>query len=560
MLTLFATHIITSACCLWSGYLFYKLFNKNPESRPLIFYLVSGLMMLTLATQIFVLFFPIGLLVQLAFGSVLLLTALLKWEDCKLLFKKLMTEFSAVSTLTAILFLVTWLIILLINAGPAMMDDTESYHIQSIKWIQEYGTVPGLVNLHERLGFNSSWFSSVALFGFSKNTSGGYSALNGVLSLWLAYWFISKYNQLFKINKYSASFALLIVFAGCLAIWPLLRGNAATANYDFIATAIVLILFAETFLTEEKQFSPGAEWLLWPVYLFTVRIINFPLLLLSIAAVIFYFRKKNPRAFVSLIILCLLLIVPFLARNILLTGYPFYPAAYFHWFPAGWQADPQVTERLLEYIKYYNRVSTAYFDIEQTKTLGAAWIPAWFQHLFLFDKILVAGGVAGLLGSVVLLFSRKKYFNKNSVIFLAAITLWLICWFIISPDPRFVYGCLLAGIFIIAYRLTNSIKNHKIEKLFTNAFVVILLATLVYYLVSKPINQIDYRNWITPALLPQPPVQEVMIDGIIFRIPEPVNNNWNARCYGTALPCIYKIDPRLQPRGKTIRSGFRLKK
>jgi hypothetical protein len=51
-----------------------------------------------------------------------------------------------------------------------------------------------------------------------------------------------------------------------------------------------------------------------------------------------------------------------------------------------------------------------------------------------------------------------------------------------------------------------------------------------------------------------------MIDGNTFRIPEPINNNWNARCYGTDLPCLYKIDPGLKPRGKNIREGFHLEK
>jgi hypothetical protein len=63
-----------------------------------------------------------------------------------------------------------------------------------------------------------------------------------------------------------------------------------------------------------------------------------------------------------------------------------------------------------------------------------------------------------------------------------------------------------------------------------------------------------------PSQLPQPPIKEIVIDGMIFRIPELINTNWNARCYGTDLPCLYKIDPRLKPRGKNIRSGFRLEK
>ena len=175
-----------------------------------------------------------------------------------------------------------------------MMDDTESYHIQSIKWIQEYGSVPGLVNLHERFGFNSSWFSSVALFSFSSKTTGGFTVLNSVLSMWLCYWFISKYNQFQKENNLQAAFAILTIFIVSIVIWPLIRGNAATTNYDFITTCIVLILFTEIFFSE--KISPSIEWIIWPVYLFTVRIINFPLLALKfICFYIIYKAKKTLR-------------------------------------------------------------------------------------------------------------------------------------------------------------------------------------------------------------------------------------------------------------------------
>ena len=98
-----------------------------------------------------------------------------------------------------------------------MMDDTESYHIQSIKWIQEYGSVPGIVNLHVRFGFNSSWFSSVALFSFSSKTTGGFTVMNSVISVWVCYWFIEKFNQFQKENNVAS--LLLLFFQFSLYPW-----------------------------------------------------------------------------------------------------------------------------------------------------------------------------------------------------------------------------------------------------------------------------------------------------------------------------------------------------
>ena len=42
----------------------------------------------------------------------------------------------------------------------------------------------------------------------------------------------------------------------------------------------------EIFFSTGKENFPSIEWLIWPAYLFTVRVINFPLLLLSFIGLI----------------------------------------------------------------------------------------------------------------------------------------------------------------------------------------------------------------------------------------------------------------------------------
>lgn len=549
MLSLLVAHIFITALCLWSGLLFYKFFAiKNHQNKPIIYLAVSGLILLTTLIQVIALFFPINLYTVLVVIGILVLLSIYKRKNTKLFIAKIRI------TPSLILFFIVWAIILLMSAGPLIMDDTESYHIQSIKWIQEYGSVPGLVNLHERFGFNSSWFNSVAFFSFLPATT-GYTVLNGVLSMWFCYWLISSFDHFNKEGNFPAAYATIVILIASVVIWPLMRGNAASTNYDFITTVLVFILFSEIFLS--RDFSPTIEWLIWPAYLFTVRIINFPLLLLGMMALIFFVRQKNYKTLLSLIAYCLLLIVPYVTRNVIIAGYPFYPATSFDLMTVDWKPDPQMTERLLEYIKYYNRVSTTYLEIEETKALGPNWIPSWFKYLFFFDKLLVVAGLMGIVLSLALLFTQK---NRAAIVLAAISVIWLICWFIISPDPRFVYGTLLFGIFLLTYHVISFIKHLALLKAIMSFLIIAMILTSSYYFITKLWKQPQYRNWLSPSPLPQPPVKQFMIDGIRFHIPEPINNNWNARCYSTRLPCLYKIDPRLKPRGKNIEDGFRLEK
>ncbi|MBL8021344.1 MAG: hypothetical protein JNM27_16860, partial [Leptospirales bacterium] len=43
--------------------------------------------------------------------------------------------------------------------------DTPLYHLNAVRWINEFAAIPGLANFHERLGFNSSFL----LFGALTN-------------------------------------------------------------------------------------------------------------------------------------------------------------------------------------------------------------------------------------------------------------------------------------------------------------------------------------------------------------------------------------------------------
>ena len=64
--------------------------------------------------------------------------------------------------------------------------DTGLYHAQSIRWIEEYGVVPGLGNLHTRLAYNSASFCLSALYSFAFLGGQSYHCVAGFLAFLLA--------------------------------------------------------------------------------------------------------------------------------------------------------------------------------------------------------------------------------------------------------------------------------------------------------------------------------------------------------------------------------------
>jgi len=523
------------------------------------------LIAITLVGQLAVLFVPLDIYFSTSFFLAIVILGLLRMKQLFIFFRSITAVFQKLSLLTLLFMTVAWLMIVMINSGPIVMDDTDSYHLQMIKWIHEYGSVPGIANLHNRFGFNSSWFSSISLFIPFSDHRNFYTVLNGTVSVWLASFLIVQINSLNNFKKgQSFSFSdisALVLFLAILLCWPMLRGNSTNANYDFVTTSMILVLFLKTIMlrkeTTEDVFI--SEWITWPIYLFTIRIINFPLLLLSLYGFYTLTRSKEWKKIVKSSAVSLLLLVPFIARNVILSGYPFYPSPFANIFDVDWKVDRGMINSLLEYIKYFNRVNTTYADISQTKQLGfPAWVISWFHYLFYYDKLVVIAGIFSYAASLLWIKRFLAINNKFTKVFVLAFILQLLSWFFVAPDPRFVYGELLCGsVLFISLLVGNRSYPAIIKPVY---LFIVLFAGIFLYTFFKIGRDAQYRNFMLPSLIPQPPVKEVQVDQILLRIPEKILHNWNPRCYATELPCLYIVNPKLRARGKTVANGFRLEK
>lgn len=556
MLYLIFCYSLITFVCLWAGILVYSFLpNAVVKEKSVICFLITGLIGLTAFGQWIVLFIPLSLFPILL---IILFLSLFTVVRRKFVFVTLGYCFGGLKNADRRLLICLFcflVMILTLNAGPTMMDDTDSYHIQMVKWIQEYGSVPGIANLHLRFGFNSSWFVSIGLLTYPLHGLDSYLSLNGLLALWFCYYLLEKIFHFLRNNALNRSLngalGCLLILILCLINWPMIRGCATSANYDFICTVCTVVLFIDM---AGEEGPPPPEWFIWPLYLFTVRIINFPMLLFTFFYFLRIFKPFRIKQFLGYLGMAFFLVIPFLARNVILSGYAFFPIYQLDFFSFDWKADKSLLIRIDEYIRYFNRVNPGFRPIAETSRLHfPQWTGRWFTYLFPFDRLIV---VLSFLGYLLILLRVRKNFSRLQKVFLLVMGVQLICWFFIAPDPRFVQGSLLFGIYMAIQAGPALSGNLKIvPDLSVGAVSVFVLI----YSLNKLIFAGNYRNFIVPHRLPVPQVKTVIVDNIELHIPSRVLNNWNPRCYDVALPCLYSLDPRVEARGKAIDDGFRLK-
>ncbi|MDE7232126.1 MAG: hypothetical protein K2N37_03525, partial [Lachnospiraceae bacterium] len=153
-------------------------------------YVLCGIVCVTVYAQFFSLFARVGLLGN---GVLCVACAGILWrerENLKALFLSYWQGKSAGLGKRmcgkAILLFGLFLLFAYGTSRGMIHYDTGLYHAQSIRWIEEYGVVKGLGNLHCRLAYNSASFALSALYSMAFLGGRSFHCCAGFLAFLLA--------------------------------------------------------------------------------------------------------------------------------------------------------------------------------------------------------------------------------------------------------------------------------------------------------------------------------------------------------------------------------------
>lgn len=428
--------------------------------------------------------------------------------------------------------------------------DTGLYHAQAIRWIEEYGVVPGLGNLQMRLAYNSAFMSLQALFSLEWLVGQSLHSLNGFFCFVALTWALSTIRIFDTEQKKAWQTSDLLKVAMVIYI-VMERRHISSCGTDFLSMLLLLYISAkwcEASEHEEKSLNPWCFCCLLGVYAVTVKLSAAVLVLLVIYPAYRLVKEKEYKKIFGNLLAGIMIVLPFLVRNVIISGYLVYPYAGIDLFNVDWKMDKAILEMDRQDITMYGRGITNAYDYGKTLT---EWLPDWFLIKDWNEKLII---ICGVLAAIVVCCQLVHYLrcrNYEKAVFAAVSVGGLLFWMASAPLMR--YGAVYFFV-LIALALGQWQYKHRGKVL--TLVTVVLLVPLIGIYVSKvtDLPQLETKYWIRQPEYIAWQATQYDIDGEFIWLPNEGDQVGYAAFPNTSSEKQLKT---LALRGDSLKDGFR---
>lgn len=398
-------------------------------------YLYAGVGAVTVYAQFFSIFWKVGFLANLILLLICILCVVVLKEQ---FLEELHTCRLTISPVKAVLILALFLIFAYGTSTGIIHYDTGLYHAQSIRWIEEYGVVPGLGNLHSRLAYNSSAFCFSALYSMAFLGGQSYHCGAGFLAFLLALVCMEAFTKerikrprISDFARLAAVYYLLIIFDEMV--------SPASDYFMVLLVFFIIIRWLDLLERKEKLYLPYALLCVLGVVVLTVKLSGALILLLVLKPAFMMVKEKRGKEILKFLGSGFLTVIPFLIRNVILSGWLIYPFTALDLFSFAFKIPKGMAEYDAREIQVYGR---GFSDVDRYGEPIMDWLPEWIRNLDTVNKAFLA---LALLGVILLLLlavyaiCKKK---KDMVDFLHVAGTLAVCFlFWLFSAPLIRYGC-----------------------------------------------------------------------------------------------------------------------
>ncbi len=458
-------------------------------------------------------------------------------------------------TQTGFYLLITFIIIIIGITLPRQYDSL-LYHISAVQWNEKFRAIPGLANLHDRFGFNSSIFTLNAAFSYSLLYNQMFFIVNSlsyyIFLLWLT-------NNLFRFKNILSFFSVIFIyFFTEQYIFDISSPGSDILINIFIAYLVFTFLYFENSIVNKKLL-----FIVLPLFGITLKVSIIPILILTL----YILLSTNRNIFKKIILISFLIIFPWVIRNLIISGYILFPFEKIDLFSFDWKVPKEKVIDTKNWIYSWARIP--YKDQSEVLSLTFyEWFKIWWNAALLKNKIFFT---IALVSPLILLFELLKK-NKTKV-YIVVLTLYssFLLWLFTAPDFRFLFSVILSlNVIFLTYIFSHFkfiIKNMTIKTITLSLFLGFFLYD--FYGKSMVLFKEDYKKMEVNEYLYLPKdfyyskfIKKIKYTKKIIKS----NNGLSIEIYETSpkhsqcydkFPCSPDISKNLQLRGEKIIDGFK---
>lgn len=509
--------------------------------------IMAGLVVTTVYTQFFSLFAGVGMVANLIMLAVCIMVVCFFYKDIIDVVSKRLKEKKTGYVIAGLCLVILWAYF---TSRGYIHYDSDLYHAQSIRWIEEYGVVPGLGNLHERFAYNSSFFAVSALYsmkflcGESLHTMSGFFAL--LLSITTLDITVSFKNKKFRLADYAR--------VGAIYYLTTIIDEVVSPASDYSIMCVIffiVIKWLDLLEVEEKQSAPYALLCVLGVYALTLKLTAGLIILLVIKPVYLLIKEKKRADIFKYIAIGLLVAIPWFARTVMISGWLIYPLPSLDLFNFDWEMNAAAIEVDAAQITTWGR---ALYNASLVDLPVSQWIPNWFSTtLSGTEKILILGNIACIVMYmivVVILFIKKQWKHLDVALVMLTVICSYLFWQFSAPLLRYGYAYVLLLDFLMLGWMLIRLGWNKIQNVLY--FALILFGIYKIFTMGEyayGCRQVDCYFWQAGYGIYE--MENYEVDGYTFYYP--VQGDRVGYDYFPAAPTAVDIELR----GIGIEDGFR---
>lgn len=352
-----------------------------------------------------------------------------------------------------LLFSLTTILVISISYNASrdvVWYDTQMYHLNAVRWAADYPAVPGLANIDSLYGFNSSFFLYGALTDTSYFTGkASHIALSLLLIVVMFQWLYVFFDK-GKTGIFEKLF--------CLLTFPILLHKAWANELPSLSTDLAMGLVFFVFCLEIIRKGKFKEILVLGLGA-VAAVFKLSALLIALAGLFFILASNDTGNFqgfnlkdyllrilrnknISIPLLLFVVILSgFMARNIIVSGWLFYPFPYFGNTNLPWAAPWEQVKLSSWVIKAWARMPGVHYSLVANLTFWD-WFLLWFERNrnlleFKFGLISILA-IFTVMGSKNLKSLLKgRFLSYIWLVFINLIGIVLV--FFLAPDIRYAY-------------------------------------------------------------------------------------------------------------------------